>query len=68
MPQSRTQEYAVWKACERFGVLPPGVLKNWEEMLPWHQAMLLAFNQIRENEEFELATAMAGVNAMKGML
>jgi hypothetical protein len=52
----------VWRACERFGIRPPGLKAEWDEIHPWHQAQALAFDQIRSVEEAQLA--MAG--AMKG--
>ena len=60
LPEYRTQEYAVWRACERFGIRPPGVKADWDKMVPWHQMQLLAYSQIRENEEVKLALAGRG--------
>lgn len=40
----------VWKACERFGVLPPGVKENFDENLPLIQARLITYEQVREIE------------------
>lgn len=51
----------MWRACERFGVHPPGVKADWDDMLPWHQAQLLAYDQIRDIEDTKLALAGKGI-------
>ena len=56
MPDGRTGDYAIWRACERFGILPPGVREKWEDTNVWSQAMLVAFNQIRNIEEVKEET------------
>jgi hypothetical protein len=60
-----------WRACERFGVIPSGVKKEWEENVPWIQALLMAYDQIRtievedaRNAHLEaIFSALAGVKA-----
>jgi len=42
--------YAKWRACERFGILPPGVKDSWKRCNRDAQAELIAYNQIREIE------------------
>jgi hypothetical protein len=44
-------DYAEWRACERFGILPPGVQPRWEDNHDWIQALLIAYSQIRSQEE-----------------
>jgi len=61
MPKFRTFEYTVWRACERFGILPPHIESTWKDCHAWGQALLVAYNQIREVEENEQLAAMAGV-------
>lgn len=51
MPKYRTQRYAVWKACERLGVLPPDIKGSWDENNIVSQAAILAYERIRSNEE-----------------
>lgn len=53
MPKWRTEEYAIWRSCERFQMLPPGVYKEWDSNTPWIQAMLISYSQIRQIEEIE---------------
>lgn len=44
----------MWKACERFGILPPDMKSNkWDDLNVIDQAMLISYNQIREVEEWE---------------
>lgn len=47
--------YAIWCACERFSVLPPGVKSRWEDCDDPTQMNMIAFNQIRTREELERA-------------
>lgn len=53
MPKWRTEKYAIWRCCERFGLLPPYVKKEWDENSVIEQADLLVFDYIRQNEEVE---------------
>ncbi len=52
----------IWRGCECFGVLPPGVQKAWDDCNPWVQASLIAYTDIREFErnerDVEFANAM----------
>ena len=41
----------IWRSCERFGILPPGVKNIWEENDDWATAELLAYESIRQQEE-----------------
>lgn len=50
MPSGRTFLYAVWKACLRCGVKPPGVAGSWNECSPVVQAQMIAFSEIAEYE------------------
>lgn len=58
LPDFRTQEYAEWKCCERFGVRPPGVAAAWEECDTETRALMLAYSQIREEEDNERASGI----------
>lgn len=60
MPPGRKELYAIYKACERFQIKPPEVKENWEDNNFQVQANLLAYNQIRDNEEIEILAASAG--------
>lgn len=53
MPKYRTERYAKWLACERFGILPPGCKPAWDDCDIWAQAQLIGYSQIREIEEAE---------------
>lgn len=61
MPDGRTMDYAVWRACERFRLCPPGVEEKWNDNNVVAQAMLLSYDQIRQIEEDKRAAAFAGV-------
>lgn len=52
--------YAIWRACERFRILPPGLSETWEALDVWSQAQLLAFDQVREMEDMKFQVALAG--------
>ncbi len=51
MPKWRDGLYAVWRACERFGILPPGVRSSWDDNLLDYQALLLGYDEVRTYEE-----------------
>lgn len=51
LPEFRTIKYAIWKTCERLQIRPPGVKPNWDENDILTQADMLAFTQIRDNED-----------------
>jgi len=53
MPKYRTEKYAIWRACERWKILPPGVKNSWDDNSSWIQANLIAFDQIRQIERQE---------------
>lgn len=46
-------DYAIWKACERFKIKPPGVKDEWEKCDIWAQASLIGYDQVRGKEETE---------------
>lgn len=50
LPKFRTMEYTVFRACERMGVLPPGVKSSWDDCNWWVQAQLVGYEQIRQME------------------
>jgi hypothetical protein len=58
MPKYRTEKYAIWRACERWRILPSGVNKEWDETHPWFQAHVIAFDQIRQIEDDEKTAMM----------
>lgn len=53
MPKGRTADYAIWRACERFGLIPPGVRRYWEDNDWWSQVCLIGYDQGRQVEEVE---------------
>jgi len=50
---NRTGLYTIWRVCERFGILPPGIKNEFFDNLPWQQAQMMAYEQIRSIEEAE---------------
>ena len=54
----------MYKACERFKILPPKTQACWDECDVWTRAMLIAYNQICEVEEQE--REIAQTKAMMG--
>lgn len=65
-PTGRTTDYAIWRACERLSVRPPGVKDDWDECSVWTQAKILAYNQVRERDEMELLKAQTGGGKSSG--
>jgi len=54
-------KYAIWRGCERVGLRPPDVGNiNFDELEAWQQANVIAYNHIREIEEFDLVKIQAG--------
>jgi hypothetical protein len=66
MPDGRTGRYRLWKACERFGILPPEIHSTFLENSNYNQASLMAFSSIRDSEEKSLVTE-AVVTIMKAV-
>lgn len=56
-PDGRTEQYAIWKACERFKIKPPNVQSEWEKNDLFTQCDLIAYSQIRDHEEVQLIIA-----------
>lgn len=45
-------EYLIWRACERVGIRPPGVMDvNWNDQGPEIQAKILAYESIRSKDK-----------------
>lgn len=57
LPPSRTEQYAIWKACERMNIKPPEIKSKWDDNNIWGQAQLIAYNQIRDMEDMEILKA-----------
>jgi len=53
LPKYRTEDYAIWNACERFDILPPNCKRSWNDCDVWCQSSLIGYNQIRCIEEAE---------------
>lgn len=43
--------YAEWRACERFGIKPPGIADSWDKLTPIRKCELMSYDQIREIED-----------------
>jgi hypothetical protein len=56
MPKGRSETYAVWKACERLRLTPPNVKQAWSDNDTETQGMIIAYSQIRESEDADLAS------------
>lgn len=61
LPNFRTQEYSIWRACERLGILPPSIKHSWDDNHPWLQCMIIGYNQVRELEEHKILEATLSV-------
>ena len=44
-------DYAIWTACCRVGVRPPGCEAEWEDCNPETQAAIIEFDRIRSHDE-----------------
>ena len=44
-------EFSIWRSCERFNILPPGVKQSWDDMDWWTQECLIQYNLGRMKEE-----------------
>ena len=53
IPAGRTGKYTIWQACERFGILPPGVKSTWDNCSVVAKADLLGYEHIRGRDESE---------------
>jgi hypothetical protein len=59
IPSGRTGKYTIWRACERFGVLPPGVRPTWDKCNVEAKADLLGYEHIRGHDENERDAALS---------
>ena len=57
---NRTELFAIWRACQRFRILPPGVEPRWEDCNTMTQAHLLAFDQLQSHDESEFQMKLVG--------
>ena len=55
LPNGRTQEYRIFRVCERFGIPP----RDFYEYSQDEQVELVAYEGIREDEEYNEALAKA---------
>ena len=62
-PSHRTAEYAVWCACERLGILPPGVRPTWDECSGRDASLDVAFDQTRTYDESEREARLMGARS-----
>lgn len=57
--------YHVWRACERFGMIPAGIKREWDDNTEWGKTLLIAYDQVRtietQKQEAELLSAIAGI-------
>ena len=64
-PEGRTTQYAVWRACERLGIRPPGVKESWDDHAVEMQSIILAYDQVASHDESEWEASVAGVQMTK---
>jgi hypothetical protein len=57
-----------WRACERFGIVPANVKREWDENPSWVQALLMAYDQVRtiETQDAQNAHMEAIFSALVG--
>jgi len=53
LPKFRTEEYTIWSACERLGILPPRCKTSWDSCDVYAQASIIAYSLIRSTEGAE---------------
>lgn len=51
LPKGRTTKYAIWRGCERLGILPPDCSAAWDDCSIWAQANIVAYAQVRDQED-----------------
>jgi len=56
--------YAEWKACERLRIRPKDVKDKWDDNDVMTQALIIAYNHIRDIEDAETSSNM--LEAMLG--
>ena len=65
-PPHRTGRYAIWCACERLGIRPPGVKPSWDECGLEERALILAFDQTRTFDCQEREAQLLGAGRPSG--
>ena len=50
LPNGRSFLYIIWRSCERFKILPPGIRVNFNDNESWNMALLIAYEQVRAIE------------------
>lgn len=58
----------IWRACERMHIIPPDCKERWDDMTETHQAMILAYCQIREHEEAKFEGEKMKIVAASGRM
>jgi hypothetical protein len=43
-------KYTTFRACERFGITPPGIASRWDDCNNWARIELIAYQMVREIE------------------
>lgn len=56
--------YATWRACERFGIRPPGIPESWDDMPEFTRGLLIGYDQIRQHEDYKFQAALAGAKGI----
>lgn len=65
IPDFRTMQYAIFRACERFQVTPPGFPEvfgklNWDQLSAMQQARLLGYDQLANHDQEKWEAKLAG--------
>jgi len=53
LPKGRKELYAIWRACERFNIRPPGVAACWDDCSIDTRSNLIGCSQIRDLEDIK---------------
>lgn len=51
LPNGRTFNYAIWRACERLNIPPPGIPGGWDDLDVITQSRIISYSQIRILED-----------------
>lgn len=65
IPDFRTMQYAIFRACERFQIIPPGFPEvfgklNWDRLSAMQQARLLGYDQLANYDQEKWEAKLAG--------
>ena len=53
--------YSEWRACERFGIIPEGLHRKWDDIDLWKQTLLIAYDFGRQIEDMQDAASQGKI-------